>query len=112
MRNLNYDFGNYPFSVGLNERVAKDCGIVVKTEPADLGIWEERQCDVDTDMVSSINFCPIHSEKIAEVTYTWNNKASTRTEIFYRTPRTLVAYNEGKYCTTGVCLDCLKDYLG
>jgi hypothetical protein len=27
-------------------------------------------------------------------------------------PRVLVAYNEGGYCSTGVCLDCLERELG
>lgn len=110
MKKLRYDFPNYPSR--LEENVAEDCEITVETQSADLGIWEERECEIVTDIVSSSSFCPVHSEKIAEVTYTWDSKASTRTEIFYRTPRTLVAYNEGKFCTTGVCLDCLKDYLG
>jgi hypothetical protein len=113
MKILNFDCGYYP--TNLEKEVAKKCGIITSSETVSVGLWEERECKILRDDISSDSFCEKHSEAVAEVTCTWtvlgSGAKATRTKIFYRTPRILVAYNEGKYATTGVCLDCVKELL-
>jgi hypothetical protein len=113
VKQLNFKFDSYP--TGVEERVAKELKIETTIEEVNCGLWEEKECTIENNFVSSSSFCEKHSEKVAEVTYSWkswnSDKLSTRTEIYYRTPRVLIAINEGNNNSTGVCVDCLLEYL-
>lgn len=114
MEKISHEFDGYP--TGLEEFVAGKLGIITHEQSVDCGVWEQRECVVEYNGVSSYSHCEKHSEKVAELTYKWkqwggDHKVNERTEIFYRTPRVLIAKNEGGYASTGVCLDCVEEFL-
>jgi len=54
--------------------------------------------------------CPhCHGPYVKEVTG-WDNKTHTRNQ--WICPHGFIAFNEGGYCSVGLCLDCLKELLG
>ena len=113
MIKLNFELDGYPSN--LEEKVKNTLGITQDRFTINCGLWEEKECEVITNYVDSYSSCEKHSEKIAEVTYTWKTWSGdecTRTEVFYKTPRILIAKNEGGCNSTGVCVDCIIKELG
>jgi hypothetical protein len=74
------------------------------------GMWECPDWHVEIDYRKSgeeSDMCPhcrgFHYEDVA-----WSGGAAKARGVF-TCPRVVVAFNEGGYCTTGVCLDCILE---
>ncbi len=76
------------------------------------GCWESSSWKIEGDVaISGFNGsspCK-HGKEMATKTHE-NAYGGTYTETFWECPSVVVAYNEGGYRTTGVCLDCILEY--
>lgn len=72
------------------------------------GMWEDEQWEIQYDMPipdAEDNMCPHLGEKY--IVRTYRSDGSYFDSIHANCPRVVVAYNEGGYNNTGVCLDCI-----
>lgn len=116
MLKLELEFQSYPYSKDFEELIAKKCGIVSKEVEVKCGMWEERECVLIENYVAEKEYsCPAHSVEIVEINYTWKPSANPviahDNKVFCVTRAVLMAYNEGHCATTGICVDCLEEFM-
>lgn len=85
-----------------------------KTIPA--GLWEEKNVEIYYDYIADgYCFCEKHSVELCDFVYyqkSWVDAESKERKIkVYKTPIVIVAMNEGGYCSTGVCGNCILEGL-
>jgi hypothetical protein len=74
------------------------------------GMWECPDWHIELDHTTSgveADMCP-HCRDLRNEPFQRSDGTAVDWWVF-TCPRVVVAFNEGGYCTTGVCLDCILD---